>query len=105
MLSRKNIADWKLVWGFINRCPLAVFSRKAIFFRRSEFLVVSYLPLSLIWLLGWGVLSGLEKLGDWGYNRSVQKTFCFPGAEVMSRPCPFLKGSGKQDIWKIKKWK
>ena len=89
MLSRKNIADWKLVWGFVNLCPLSVFSRKAIFFLRSEFLVVSIIPLSLIWLLGWGVLFWLEKLGDCGYNIDVKQQNVVQGAGLIPRLCLF----------------
>jgi len=73
MFREKNIADWKLVWGFMTTCPLPVFSRKAIFFSRSDFSAGSIPPSSLIWLLGWGVLSRLEKLVNLGYNVNVQK--------------------------------
>ena len=73
MFREKNIADWKLVWGFMTTCPLPVFSRKAIFFSRSDFSAGSIPPISLIWLLGWGVLSRLEKLVNLGYNVNVQK--------------------------------
>ena len=96
MFREKNIADWKLVWGFMTTCPLPVFSRKAVFFSRSDFSAGSIPPLSLIWLLGWVVFYILEKQANLGYNgfRSKQY-FVFQGAGVAT--CPLSFWQGKRD--------
>ena len=91
MFREKNIADWKLVWGFMTTCPQPVFSRKAIFFSRSDFSAGSIPPLSLIWLLGWVVLYILEKQVNLGYDCFVY-IYVFQGAGLIPRPLSFWQG-------------